>query len=276
MSKKENLEPLRWFVCGGFAGLSVDLALYPIDTIKTRIQSENGFIKSGGFKNIYKGIGAVALGAAPGSAAFFITYKKLQDLSFSNKKSPLTDAFCASVGEISACIVRVPTEHIKQLAQTSRYKLAKGNLIEIMKCELRLNGFMGLYRGYFSTVCREIPFSFIQFPIWEGMKVKWAESRNKDKCSPFESAIFGSIAGSFSAFLTTPLDVAKTRIMLDINNIYKKSILNVWKSIVKNEKPKQLYAGASVRTMWMGLGGFIYFFGYEFSMKLWEDLIVNH
>uniref|UniRef100_A0AAF5DG64 Uncharacterized protein n=1 Tax=Strongyloides stercoralis TaxID=6248 RepID=A0AAF5DG64_STRER len=224
MSKKENLEPLRWFVCGGFAGLSVDLALYPIDTIKTRIQSENGFIKSGGFKNIYKGIGAVALGAAPGSAAFFITYKKLQDLSFSNKKSPLTDAFCASVGEISACIVRVPTEHIKQLAQTSRYK----------------------------------------------------ESRNKDKCSPFESAIFGSIAGSFSAFLTTPLDVAKTRIMLDINNIYKKSILNVWKSIVKNEKPKQLYAGASVRTMWMGLGGFIYFFGYEFSMKLWEDLIVNH
>ncbi|CEF66428.1 S-adenosylmethionine mitochondrial carrier protein [Strongyloides ratti] len=224
MSEKESLEPLRWFFCGGFAGLSVDLALYPIDTIKTRIQSENGFAKSGGFKNIYKGIGAVALGAAPGSAAFFVTYKKLQELPFNDKMSPLRYALYASIAEISACIVRVPTEHIKQLAQTSRYKEAK-----------------------------EVIFQH-----------------------PLESAIFGSIAGSFSAFLTTPLDVAKTRIMLDINNVYKKSILNVWKSIIKNEKPKQLFAGAIVRTMWIGLGGFIYFFGYEFSMKMWEDFIIKH
>uniref|UniRef100_A0A0K0F8P4 S-adenosylmethionine mitochondrial carrier protein (inferred by orthology to a human protein) n=1 Tax=Strongyloides venezuelensis TaxID=75913 RepID=A0A0K0F8P4_STRVS len=273
MSNKEHSETLRWLVCGAFAGLAVDLALYPIDTIKTRLQSEKGFLKSGGFKNIYKGIGAVALGAAPGSAAFFVTYKKLQDMSYCNNKSSLTNAFCASIGEISACIIRVPTEHIKQLAQTSRYKAAKDNLIEILKSELKLNGFMGLYRGYFSTISREIPFSFIQFPIWEKMKIELAKQRNKDKCSPFESAICGSIAGSFSAFITTPFDVAKTRIMLDINNNYKKSILNVWKNIINNEKIKQLYAGASVRTMWIGVGGFVYFFGYEFSMKMWENVV---
>ena len=29
----------------------------------------------------------------------------------------------------------------------------------------------GLYRGYMTTVSREIPFSFIQYPLWEYLKV---------------------------------------------------------------------------------------------------------
>lgn len=32
---------------GGAAGFSVDLALYPLDTIKTRLQSPAGFFPSG-------------------------------------------------------------------------------------------------------------------------------------------------------------------------------------------------------------------------------------
>lgn len=64
----------RWLVCGAVAGLSVDLSLYPIDTIKTRLQSSQGFIKSGGFKNVYRGMGSVAVGSAPGAALFFTTY----------------------------------------------------------------------------------------------------------------------------------------------------------------------------------------------------------
>ena len=41
---------------GGFAGLSVDVVLFPLDTLKTRLQSAQGFLKSGGFRGIYKGI----------------------------------------------------------------------------------------------------------------------------------------------------------------------------------------------------------------------------
>ncbi len=40
---------------GGLAGTTVDVALYPIDTLKTRLQSPQGFIKSGGFRGIYNG-----------------------------------------------------------------------------------------------------------------------------------------------------------------------------------------------------------------------------
>lgn len=45
---------LKWTLCGATAGLAVDLGLYPLDTIKTRLQSKQGFIAAGGLRNIYK------------------------------------------------------------------------------------------------------------------------------------------------------------------------------------------------------------------------------
>jgi solute carrier family 25 (mitochondrial S-adenosylmethionine transporter), member 26 len=51
---------------GGIAGTSVDLLFYPIDSIKTRLQSHDGFYKAGGFRGIYNGVGSVIVGSAPG------------------------------------------------------------------------------------------------------------------------------------------------------------------------------------------------------------------
>lgn len=48
------------------AGTAVDVALFPLDTIKTRLQSSQGFFKAGGFRGIYKGLSAAAIGSAPG------------------------------------------------------------------------------------------------------------------------------------------------------------------------------------------------------------------
>ena len=51
---------------GSLAGFSVDIVLYPLDTIKTRLQSSAGFRHSGGFRGIYRGLGSVAVGSVPG------------------------------------------------------------------------------------------------------------------------------------------------------------------------------------------------------------------
>ena len=52
--------------------------------------------------------------------------------------------------------------------QTGVYK----TLLEALR-EIRLTeGLAGFYRGYWSMIAREIPFSFIQFPLWEGLKVQ--------------------------------------------------------------------------------------------------------
>ena len=62
-------------VAGGLAGTSVDVALFPLDTIKTRLQSPQGFVQAGGFRGVYNGLGAAAAGSAPGAALFFSTYE---------------------------------------------------------------------------------------------------------------------------------------------------------------------------------------------------------
>lgn len=51
---------------GGMAGTAVDVALYPLDTIKTRLQSPEGFLKAGGLRGVYNGLSAAAVGSAPG------------------------------------------------------------------------------------------------------------------------------------------------------------------------------------------------------------------
>lgn len=43
----------------------VDIVLFPLDTVKTRLQSKIGFWAAGGFRSIYAGIVPAAVGSAP-------------------------------------------------------------------------------------------------------------------------------------------------------------------------------------------------------------------
>jgi len=82
---------------------AIHVRQYPLDTIKTRLQSPGGFLKAGGFSGIYKGLGAVAVGSAPGAALFFSTYDTLKNIlnnSGSNLPVPLLHMTAASVGEV--------------------------------------------------------------------------------------------------------------------------------------------------------------------------------
>uniref|UniRef100_A0A4W3HX10 Mitochondrial S-adenosylmethionine carrier protein n=1 Tax=Callorhinchus milii TaxID=7868 RepID=A0A4W3HX10_CALMI len=210
-------DPRKSFVAGGVAGICVDLILFPLDTIKTRLQSSQGFSKTGGFRGIYAGVPSAAIGSFPSAAAFFVSYeciKSALEPHSSPKTAPLVQMVGASVGEVVGCLIRVPTELVKQRTQacptSSSYKI----FLETVKQE----GFFGLYRGYGSTVLREIPFSLIQLPLWESLKVLWSRKQNH-VVNSWQSAVCGAFAGGVAGAITTPLDVAKTRIMLARANI---------------------------------------------------------
>ena len=153
---------------GGLAGLSVDLLLYPIDTIKTRLQSPQGFKAAGGLNGVYKGIGSVALGSAPGAGVFFCVYdtSKRYLSTTSQPDSPFVHMASACLGEVTACMVRVPTEVVKSKMQTGAS--GSGSVLETFRTVLNEGGVTGgIYRGFGITVMREIPFALIQFPIYE-------------------------------------------------------------------------------------------------------------
>ena len=73
----------------------------------------------------------------------------------------------------------------------------------------------------------------------------------------------GSIAGAFSGWLVTPLDVAKTRLMTyDINKITP-GTLRIIKDIYSEEGAKGLFRGAQLRMIYLCVGGAAFFGIYE-------------
>ncbi|WAR22225.1 SAMC-like protein [Mya arenaria] len=125
-------------LAGGAAGTSVDLALFPLDTVKTRLQSAKGFWKAGGFSGIYSGVGAVALGSAPIAALFFVTYEGVKYLAkprVSPQWEPVVHMIAASAGEVGACLLRVPVEVVKQRAQANRQSSSLNEFKHTLKTE---------------------------------------------------------------------------------------------------------------------------------------------
>ncbi len=174
----------------------------------------------------------------------------------------------ASFGEAAACLVRVPTEVMKQNMQTSGKSL--GETWKIIIAQKKSNAFAssmlgGLYRGYGITLMREIPFAFIQFPIYEHMKVSWAKYQSIQQVSPVQAALCGSISGAIAAACTTPLDVIKTRLMIgkDGKGITYHNAADVARRVIQEEGWRTLLRGIEPRVFWISLGGFVFFGAYE-------------
>ncbi|XP_065543881.1 mitochondrial S-adenosylmethionine carrier protein isoform X2 [Lathamus discolor] len=253
---------------GGVAGVCVDLILFPLDTVKTRLQSPQGFRKAGGFRGIYAGVPSTAIGSFPNAAAFFITYENVKSMLHHNSASYLAPAahmVAASLAEVVACLIRVPSEVVKQRAQVS----PSSSTLQILSRTLYHEGIQGLYRGYKSTVLREIPFSLVQFPLWESLKDLWSWKQGHVVDS-WQSAVCGAFAGGFAAAVTTPLDVAKTRIMLAKAGSSNASgnVLAALGSIWRTQGLSGLFAGVVPRMAGISLGGFIFLGTYEKTRQL--------
>eukprot|EP00039_Didymoeca_costata_P011100 m.152944 g.152944 ORF g.152944 m.152944 type:complete len:271 (-) comp15060_c0_seq3:1855-2667(-) len=226
-------------VSGGAAGICVDVSLYPVDTIKTRLQAPEGFFKAGGFKGVYNGVAVAALGSAPSAALFFTAYDTSKHaLEERLGRRPEVHMLAASIGEAFACIVRVPTENVKQKQQIGVYKSLKEGFRGIMQTQ----GVRGFFVGYGTTVAREIPFSFIQFPIWEKMKDAWAVRNGDEPLQAWQGALCGSASGALAGAITTPLDVCKTRLMTSRSNKYS-GMFPTMRTIYQEEGWRALFSG---------------------------------
>jgi solute carrier family 25 S-adenosylmethionine transporter 26 len=237
----------------------------------------------------------------PSSALFFLSYDTAKSF-FSNSSLPLPiiHGISASVGEALACLIRVPVYNIQNKVQTGHAASSMEIIRQIVtskknyssspssetiqspfihKSRLFLSPLSSFYRGYFVVLMREIPFSFIQFPIYEKIKAFQQSQSNNDNLdskteesslvstvpSVIKLALAGSLSGGIAAFLTTPIDVIKTRIMTaKIETSAKKlNAYHIFNEILKKEGPLALFKGVTARVMWISIGGAIYFGAYE-------------
>ncbi|PRQ49055.1 putative mitochondrial carrier protein [Rosa chinensis] len=242
-------------IAGGTAGVVVETALYPIDTIKTRLQAgpilEPGSVK----QDVDFGASAIFVGV------YEPTKQKLLKM-FPENLSALAHFTVGACEGIAASLIRV----VRQRMQTGQFTSFSAAVRFIAAKE----GFKGLYAGYGSFLLRDLPFDAIQFCLYEQLRIDYKVAISSSflpiiclqiivynwqgpiffMCTPPhvwrifkpytwttlgdlepvwplgmhtwakrelndpENAIIGAFAGALTGVITTPLNVIKTRLMV--------------------------------------------------------------
>jgi solute carrier family 25 S-adenosylmethionine transporter 26 len=133
--------------------------------------------------------------------------------------TPLVHAAASSLAELVSCAILTPAEVIKQNAQMVAHNSPHNATLATL-ARFRQNP-AALWRGYAALAGRNLPFTAMQFPLFERLREAWKtrrEAKGVSSGSLVESAgitaVSAGAAGAVAAVLTTPVDVVKTRIML--------------------------------------------------------------
>lgn len=243
-------------IAGGTAGVIVETALYPIDTIKTRLQA----VRGGGkiiLKGLYSGLAGNLAGVLPASAIFVGVYEPAKQKllkTFPENLSAFAHLTAGALGGAASSLVRVPTEVVKQRMQTGQFASAPNAVRAIVAKE----GFKGFYAGYSSFLLRDLPFDALQFCLYEQLRIGYKLAAKRELNDP-ENAIIGAFAGALTGAMTTPLDVVKTRLMIQGSGNQYKGVFDCVQTVVREEGPAALLKGIGPRVLWIGIGGSIFF-----------------
>lgn len=213
-------------IAGAFAGILEHTVMYPIDTLKTRMQilkDSKNEISGSVFKNVYqisknegwlslwRGITSVVIGAGPAHAVYFGTYEYVKkQLIINHKDSNILEiGIAGSAATITSEALMNPFDVIKQRMQIYDKKT---NLFKIINEIIKKEGFKSFYYSYPTTIMMTIPFTALNFIVYES-SIKFINPDGHH--DPLKHCISGGIAGGISSALTTPLDVIKTFLQTD-------------------------------------------------------------
>jgi len=201
---------------GSAAGSVGAFAVYPIDYVKTQLQSSRGaqysggvdavtqIVSEGGLFALYRGCGTQVAGVAPEKTIKLIVNDAVRyGLTASLGGLPLwAEVAAGTAAGTCQVVVTNPLEVVKVGLQTQRDIGA----IQLMR-EL---GFSGLWNGAAACVVRDASFSAILFPCYSHAKDLLA--LDGAAASPAALFVAGVLAAVPAAYLTTPADLVKTRL----------------------------------------------------------------
>eukprot|EP00934_Nitzschia_sp_Nitz4_P006689 Nitzschia sp. Nitz4//scaffold190_size42200//471//1603//NITZ4_007382-RA/size42200-snap-gene-0.83-mRNA-1//-1//CDS//3329540114//6679//frame0 len=211
----------KHLVSAAVARSASTLGMYPLDTIKTRIQIQhpNPFRLSG----LYRGVGGSLMGQVPYGVLVFGSYemyKKELRRKYPTANPAMIFALSSLLGDVTGSFWLCPSEVVKQKMQAGIFQNEREALFSIWKSR----GFTGFYDGYFGGLARDVPFRVAQLTTYEVTKSIYLKIKSRRmgatdetpvELSALESAACGAVAGSISAAATAPLDRIKTLLMTD-------------------------------------------------------------
>ncbi|XP_033122434.1 mitoferrin-2-like [Anneissia japonica] len=219
-------------LAGAMAGIGEHCIMYPIDCVKTRMQSVrtsqtmyrsvfgtlSTIIQNEGLFRVVRGLNIVALGAGPSHALYFSCYEHLKKTLSSGKpgQNPLVNAVAGSIATLLHDAAMNPVDVVKQRLQMHQSPYKSG--IDCMRTIWRSEGSLAFYRSYTTQLTMNIPFQVIHFVTYE---IGQETLNPKREYNPKTHVISGGCAGAVAAAATTPLDVCKTLL-----NTQEKLVLN--------------------------------------------------
>lgn len=243
---------------GSVAGVCGVVATFPLDLAKTRLQnvqsSGAGIQYKGiadvlskvyserGFFGLYNGSLANLIGIIPEKAIKLACNDQFRDM-LRNESGIVTMSgeLMAGIGAgFCQVVVTTPMERVKIQCQMDTSK----GVAQVVK-EL---GLKGIYRGYTPTLVRDVWFSAVFFPMQSKLKASLVKPEDTGLKKTLYSFLAGVTAGGFSAAISTPLDVIKTRIQTKEPG----NFIEVASRIAQNEGYGAFWKGIKPRVIAIG------------------------
>jgi hypothetical protein len=210
---------------GGALGTSV---CYPLDTIKTCIQT-NTPIK---LRGLYNGFTSPLIGVICEKSVLFAAYGHLQ------RRYEFTPFVNGIISGLLTTFIVTPFERVKVIAQTQNTTTIQA---------LRGIPLNTLYRGWSATLFREVPGYGVYFTVYEKMKKL-----------EYNTMISGAVSGMSAWAVIYPSDPIKTT--MQHSNIGARQA-------IQKIGYKGMYKGFTPAIIRAGLFHSLVFVGYEYSIK---------
>jgi len=260
-------------------GVSV-FVMYPVDTIKTRLQLETRRGVESYWsvlrkmlskpRNLYWGVASTLIGQVPYGMLTFGSYEIYKNwlANWFRSSSRLRIVLAAIMGDLTGSLWLCPSEVVKSRLQAGQY----ANTWDAVGKIFLSQGLKGFYQGYIGQIARDIPFRAIQLLSYEELRWRyrqWKKVSSVEDLSNVENLLVGLVAGSFTAAVTTPLDVLKTRLMTQpMSTGGHWAAWNCARQLFQQEGLPAFWKGLGPRVFYIGPSGAIFFVVYEGMKKI--------
>jgi len=275
------------FIAGGIAGTASVVVGHPFDTIKVRLQTSSSVAFTSNLSSLYRGMAAPLSTAAVVNALIFSSFgysSRLWDKAFESNNMNSLDLqksfVCGSFAGLVQAVVICPMEHIKCRLQVTNGPSYSGPTHVVSEI-LANHGIRGLFRGWCSTLWREVPAFGMYFVTYDYVKDSInSKLRSYDPThshSWMASAISGGISGSLTWAMIYPFDIIKTKIQTAPLHSTKPSQSKIWyvaKDIVTKHGWRHLFRGLGITLVRAFPVNGIIFPVYEFTLMQLNQLDV--